>query len=274
MLDSSYSQASDRSSRRGTLASCLLAALASAIALATTAANGWAATLSEIQQRGRLIVAVKENVRPLGFRDDRGNLQGLEIDLARRLAQQLLGDESAVTFVPVRNPERLPAVMEGRVDLAIARITATPSRSRLVDFSPYYYLDGTGIVTRSSAIAEPEDLAGKAIAVLERSSTIATIRSKIPSAQLLGVTSYQEAWESLERGEAIAFAGDNSILAGWVQAYPSYRQLSVRLSGEALCVALPRGLQYSELRLEVNAAIQEARRSGWLRQAATRWGLP
>ncbi|MGL5192033.1 MAG: transporter substrate-binding domain-containing protein, partial [Chroococcales cyanobacterium] len=52
---------------------------------------GNAAELAEIQQRGQLIVAVKDNVRPMGFRAGNGNLQGFEIDIARRLAQELLG---------------------------------------------------------------------------------------------------------------------------------------------------------------------------------------
>jgi len=36
------------------------------------------AELDEIEERGKLIVAVKDNLRPLGFRDAAGNLQGLE----------------------------------------------------------------------------------------------------------------------------------------------------------------------------------------------------
>jgi polar amino acid transport system substrate-binding protein len=60
-----------------------------------------AATMTEIQQRGYLNMAVKDNLRPLGFRDDKGNLQGLEIDLAKRLASDLLGKADAVKLQPV-----------------------------------------------------------------------------------------------------------------------------------------------------------------------------
>ncbi len=61
--------------------------------------TGWtasAAEMPEIQQRGYLKIAVKDNLRPLGFRDANGNLQGLEIDLAQRLAVDLLGKADAV----------------------------------------------------------------------------------------------------------------------------------------------------------------------------------
>ena len=35
-----------------------------------------AADLETVRQRGHLVVAVKDNSRPLGFRDERGNLVG------------------------------------------------------------------------------------------------------------------------------------------------------------------------------------------------------
>ncbi|MDA0269137.1 MAG: transporter substrate-binding domain-containing protein, partial [Cyanobacteria bacterium] len=50
------------------------------------------ADLDTIQDRGHLVVAVKDTWRPLGFIDEKGELVGFEIDLARQLAADLLGD--------------------------------------------------------------------------------------------------------------------------------------------------------------------------------------
>ncbi len=233
-----------------------------------------AAELEEIERRGKLIVAVKDNLRPLGFSDAEGNLQGLEIDIARRLAEGLLGSPDALVLLPVTNRERLDAVMTGTVDLTIARVTATASRFRLVDFSPYYYLDGTGLVTKDASVQQLKDLASGEIAVLNSSSTIAVVRNQLPNAQLVGVNSYEEALTLLEAGKTDAFAADNSVLTGWVQEYPQYRRLPVRLSGEALCVVMPKGLQYVDLRTRVDQAIARWRKSGWLQERATYWGLP
>ena len=232
-----------------------------------------AAELAEIQQRGKLIVAVKENLRPLGFRDPQGNLQGFEIDIARRLAEELLGSPDAVEWQPVTNQERLEAVIEGNVDIAVARVTVTASRSRIVDFSPYYYLDGTGLVTKAS-VQQLSDLAFSKIAVLKDSSTVAVIKYQLPTAHLIGVDSYQEALRLLETEQADAFAGDQSVLTGWVQEYPQYRLLPERLSGEALSVVMPKGLQYVELRTRIDKAIARWQKSGWLQQRAAYWGLP
>jgi polar amino acid transport system substrate-binding protein len=233
-----------------------------------------AASLEKIKERGKLVVAVKDDLRPLAFRDAEGNLQGLEIEIARRLAKELLGNADAVVWEPVTNRERLEAVSEGEADIAIARVTVTPSRSRLVNFSRRYYLDGTGLVTKDPSVQQLGDVSGNKIAVLKRSSTIAVMRYSIPNVELVGVDSYQEGLAVLEAGEASAFAADRSILTGWVQEYPQYRQLPVRLSGETLSVAMPKGLQYTELREQVNEAIARWRKSGWLRQTAIEWGLP
>jgi polar amino acid transport system substrate-binding protein len=236
-----------------------------------------AAELAEIQRRGKLIVAVKDNLRPLGFTDAEGNLQGLEIDLARHLAAELLGDPNAVIFHPVANQDRLNVLLNDQVDLVIARLTVTPSRSRVVDFSNYYYFDGTGLITKDTSIQNLQSfkkIAHQTIAVLNNSSSIAVILHDLPHAQLIGVDSYQEAKHLLESNLVVAFAADRSILTGWVQEDPQYHLLPERLSGEPLAVAMLRGLQYEPLRQRVNQAIMSWQQSGWLQDRINYWGLP
>jgi polar amino acid transport system substrate-binding protein len=128
-----------------------------------------AAQMPEIQQRGYLTIAVKDNLRPLGFKDASGNLQGLEIDLAKRLAGDLLGKANAFKFKPVANRDRLSVVLNKKVDLAIARVTATESRARLVSFSVPYYFDGAVLVTKDVSVQKLSDLAKRKIAVLNNS---------------------------------------------------------------------------------------------------------
>lgn len=232
------------------------------------------AELETIQQRGYLIVAVKDNLRPLGFRDAVGELEGLEIDLARRLAEDLLGQPGALRLQSVANQERLSVVMEGEVDLAIARVTATASRARLVSFSTPYYIDGTALITRYNNIQELAHVTRQTIAVLRGSSTISTVRSLLPTATLVGVDSYEEARSLLEANQAVAFAGDASVLTGWAQEYPEYRLLPTLLSAEALCIVMPKGVQYDNLRRRVNEAIARWQVEGWLQERINYWELP
>jgi polar amino acid transport system substrate-binding protein len=231
-----------------------------------------AAELAQIKERGYVIVGVKDNLRPLGFRNEAGDLTGLEIDLARRIAQELFNDPNAITLQPLPNSDRIPALLSDQVDLVIARVAATPARARLVDFSKPYYLDGTTFVSRS--VPTLRDLQQQSIAVLEGSSTIAVVRSLLPKAQLVGVDSYEEAHRLLEANQVGAFAADATVLTGWVQEFPQYHLLPQLVSVSALAVAMPRGLQYEDLRQRVNGAIESWQTQGLLRQSILNWGLP
>jgi polar amino acid transport system substrate-binding protein len=233
-----------------------------------------AADLQTIQQRGRLIVAVKSDLRPLGFRENDSQLKGLEIDIAHRLAQELLGRKDALELQVVSNPDRLTAVLDGKVDIAIAHVTGTSLRSRLVSFSIPYYLDGTALVTRDASVQRLADVGKRTIAVLDGSTTLATLRYRLPEADLISVPSYQAAYALLEKNEAVAFAADASVLTGWVQEFPSYRLLTPTFSAEPLCIVMPKGLQYDALRSQINQIIARWTAEGWLQERAKYWGLP
>ena len=233
-----------------------------------------AADLPAIAPRNKLIVAVKDSVRPLGFRDVQGNLQGFEIEIARRLAQELLGRSTAIEFRPVSNRDRMLVVTDEQVDFAIARVTVNSSRARIVAFSEPYYLDGTGIITESAAIQTQRDLNHQTIAVLNNASTIATLRYRFPQAKLIGVESYEAGKQRIEAGDAIAFAADMSVLVGWAQEFPQYRVLPFRISTEPLAIVFPKGIKSDELRRAVDQILRRWKSDGWLQQRATYWGLP
>ena len=230
------------------------------------------AELAEIESRGRLIVAVKDNRFPLGYRDRVGNLSGFEIEIAQRLALDLLGDEMAVEFRPVDNLDRVNAVVDGEVDIAIAASSITTQRQRVSSVSARYYFDGTGFITTSSLVSSINDL--NRIAVLADSSTLAHVRYQLPEANLVTVSSYQAAIAELDRGRVDAFAGDMSLLTGWQQQNSRYRLLDEVISVEPIAIAIPKGTQYSELRRAINDSLRQWDDEGWLQDRATYWGLP
>jgi polar amino acid transport system substrate-binding protein len=233
----------------------------------------YAAEWDDIIERGKFIIGVKNNVRPLSFPDSQGNLQGFEIDIAKRLAKELLGDENLIIFVPVSNIQRLQLVIDDQVDMAIASVTINSSRQHIVDFSPYYYFDSTGIIVKKTHLSSINNSEKTKIAVLENSSTIDVIKENLPQVTLKGVKSYQEAFSSVENGIVDGFAGDLTILTGWMQEYPEYQILTQTWSGYPLGIVLPKGLQYQELRQKVSEAIARWKKEGWLEERAKFWGL-
>ena len=268
-----------------------------------------AAELSDIRDRGYIIVGIKNNRPPLGFIDTDGNLAGFEVDIARRLATDIFGDENAVQFVPLSNVDRLNAVLDERVDIAIAAITLTEPRRRLVNFSDPYYLDGTAFLVRAPAEALPQiaaadlpepnrseqrpeqravdiqtlnDLRLGKVAVLNRSSSMAHVRYILPGAHIVGVDTYRDGQTLLSNGSVDAFAGDASVLTGWAhpqdapveRVLADYELLPNVISAEPLAVALPKGTQYNDLQTTVNQSIRRWYAEEWLQERAKFWALP
>lgn len=233
-----------------------------------------AATLAEIEQRGHLIVGVKENLPPLGDRDAAGNLQGYEIDLAKRLAQTLFKTESSLILKPLTNPERLTAVASGAVDMAIADITLTENRMRVVSFSLPYYRSGTGLLSKNPRWSSLQSLYRQAVAVLMPSVTLAYLKPRLPQATLVGVTSYADAQARLDSDQVQAIAGDQIVLSNLAHQSPKYVFSSTPLTVQALAIALPKGVQYDPLQQWVNRNLKEWQRQGWLETQRQRWALP
>lgn len=234
----------------------------------------FAADLDTILARGYLIVGVRESWQPLSFRDRDGNLVGLEIDIARGLAEAIFDDPEAVEFTVVANTDRLPAVLEDRVDVAIAGVTLTASRQRLVSFSPPYYLDGAAVLVHDPRYSRLEDLQQQRLGVLQGSSTVAVVRYLLPRATLTPLFSYREALNRLSSGQIDAFAGDITVLTGWQQNHSGYYLVPSLLSAEPLAIALPKGTQYTDLRTLIGQTVTQWHQNGWLEDRSTFWGLP
>ncbi len=261
-------------SRKSRRAIATLAGFSWGFALLMAPQTAIAATLDAILQRGKLIVAVKDNLYPLGFRDRNGTLQGFEIVIAKRLAQDWLGSEAAVVLVPVSNTERVTAVTSGTVDVAIAHLTLTENRMRSVSFSEPYYRNGTGILTQNPKWSGLQALYRQTIAVLEPSVTLPYLRSALPKARLRGVPSYGVGQDLLQTAQVQAMVGDRIVLLGLAHQNPQYQFFSTSLTVQPLAIALPKGVQYEPLRNRLNATLRQWQQDGWLDQQRQNWALP
>ncbi|RMD69957.1 MAG: ABC transporter substrate-binding protein, partial [Cyanobacteria bacterium J149] len=228
---------------------------------------------AKIQARGNIIIGVKNNLRPLGFVSSEGKLQGLEIDIAKKLAEEILGKPEAVVFKPLTNTKRLQSVIDEQVDLSIGQVTVTKSRSRIVRFSLTYYTDSTNIISRNKKFNQLSDFKKGTLLVLNNSYTVALIKAELPQAKLIGVDSYEAAWQSLEAGEADGFVGDKTVLVGWRQEYPQYHLIPFNYSAFPLAIVMPKGLQYKDLHEKVDQAIAKWLKTGWLQARIKYWGL-
>ena len=139
--------------------------------------------MEQFQSKGKLIAGVSFDIPGMGYKDPRtGVIDGFEVNLARAIANTLLGSADRVDFVQVTDQQRIQALRNGLVDIVVSQLTITPDRAEQVDFSiPYYVTREAILVPRSSGIKRFEDLRGKRIVVTNGSVSLRRMRAVLPS---------------------------------------------------------------------------------------------
>ena len=129
-----------------------LAAGAAAASLGAQQAAAQAQPQSQLRtvlSRGKLIVGTGSTNAPWHFEDDKGQLTGMDIAMARILARGLFDDPTKVEFVKQDPAARIPNITTGKVDIVIQFMTVSPARAQLVAFSRPYYVEGVALLTSS-----------------------------------------------------------------------------------------------------------------------------
>lgn len=125
-------------------------------AIATTGAHA-ASILDDIKSRGVLRAVTLTTIPPFAYKDESGELVGLDIDFYKLVARELLGDETKVEFVSVSGDGRWPAIVGRQGDLGIG--TLYMKRANNVAFTPGLYDVGiTLLVAQDSPIQSLDDV--------------------------------------------------------------------------------------------------------------------
>lgn len=121
----------------------------------------------------KIVVGLDDNFPPMGFRDEKNNLVGFDIDLAREAAKRL-GVE--VEFKPIDWNAKEAELGGKRVDALWNGLTITEKRKEQIAFTtPYLENRQIVIVTAASPIKTKADLAGKVVGLQEGSSAVEAV---------------------------------------------------------------------------------------------------
>lgn len=179
------------------------------------------AEVAAIKERGKLLVGVKADVPGFGYQELGGEFEGLEVDLAHKLAEVILGDANAVEFTAVTAKTRGPLLDTGELDMVIATFTIKPDRILQYDFSKPYFVDAIGLlVMKDSGIASFADLDGKTIGVAQAATTKDALQAAADTAgmkvEFAEFPTYPDIKAALESGRVACFSVDKAILMGYL----------------------------------------------------------
>lgn len=165
--------------KRTLLASLALAAVLAACGktepAATTAAPE-AAPAPAPAAITKVVVGLDDNFPPMGFRDEKNELVGFDIDMART-ATQRMGLE--VEFKPIDWSAKEAELAGKRVDMLWNGLTITEERKQNIAFTPAYMENHQIIVVPTgTAIQTKADLADKVVGAQEGSSAVDAIKKE------------------------------------------------------------------------------------------------
>lgn len=231
--------------------------------------------LDKIKAAGVLKVGVKVDVPNFGLKNtSTGVTEGFEIDLAKAIAKDLLGDENKVETQAVTAKTRGPLLDNGEVDLVIATFTITDERKKVYNFSDPYYSDAVKMmVKKDSGIKGLKDLEGKTIGVAQSSTSMKAIEE---AAKEAGVNvkfdeyaTYPEIKAALDSGRVQCFAVDGSILSGYVDDNTVI--LDEKYAPQEYGIASK--LDNKDLAEYVNSEVGKLKSSGELDKMIAKWNL-
>ncbi|MGE5673776.1 MAG: transporter substrate-binding domain-containing protein, partial [Mycobacterium leprae] len=155
----------------------MAAVLSAAILVGCGSASSAGNEIKTIQSRGVLRVGVKEDVPKFGYKDPAtGKIDGFEVDVARAIANKLLGSPDKIELQAVNAKTRGPALDSDQLDVVVATFTVTDARKKSWNFSTPYYQDPVGLLVKNGGPASLKDLNGKTVGVAQGSTSKAAIQ--------------------------------------------------------------------------------------------------
>jgi polar amino acid transport system substrate-binding protein len=126
-------------------------------------------TYSEIKKKGTIVVGLDDQFPPMGFKDEKGEIVGFDIDLAKEAANRM---GLKVEFKPVDWSGVTASLNNKEIDLSWNGLTITEKRKKEIDFTKAYLENKQIIIVKQdSTISTKSDLNGKLVGLQLGSSS-------------------------------------------------------------------------------------------------------
>ena len=226
--------------------------------------------LSEIQAKGTITVAMEGTWAPWTYHDEDDNLVGYDVEVATKIAEKL-GVEPQ--FIEGEWDGLLAGLDAGRYDIMVNGVDITPERAEKYDFSTPYAFNRTAVITTkdNDSINTLEDLNGKNTANTI-SSTYAQLAEQY-GATVTGVDDLNQTFELLLSGRIDATLNAEMTYYDYMKEHPDANAKIAVLTDDANEVAIPmrKGDETATLRTAIDAAIDELRADGTLKERSEKY---
>ncbi len=257
---------------RRSFTQALLTALLLTIGLGAGLARAESPTLERVVEAGTLVVGMSGDQPPMTMVNRQGNFMGMDVDLARALANAM---RVSLKIEKIPFGDLMGALSEGRVDLVISGMAITPERAINARFVGPYMLSGKSILTRSDVIEQFSmgTLESKSVklAALRNSTSAMFVREAAPNSELVEVADYASAIALIEAGDVAGLVADMPACLLAVMRNPDADLVTLNepLTIEPLGIAVDANdLHFRDL---VANYVEAYRRAGLIEALRSKW---
>lgn len=209
-------------------------------------------------------IGLDDTFAPMGFRDEKNELVGFDVELAREIAEI---EGWQLKFQPIDWAMKEKELQSKNIDMIWNGYTITPERKEKVAFSDSYLANRQiVIVMADSSVQTLADLAGKSVALQAESSALTAVRNKDGFAESLKeIPEYAtntEVFRDLEVGRADAIVVDEVLARYYMKTKgeEAYRVLEEDLGAEEFGIGVRK--EDTQLLEALNRGLDTLRKNG------------
>lgn len=228
---------------------------------------------SPAEEKTTYVMGLDDTFAPMGFRDEKGNLIGFDIDLANEVAKRL---GITIEFQPIDWSMKETELNAGNIDFIWNGYTITDERKEKVNFSEAYLENSQIIVVLAESEVETKnDLVEKNVAVQAESSALDAINAEpdfVNSVnEIIEFSTNNEAFIDLEVKRSDAIVVDEVLARYYMmqKGQEKYRVLEENFGDEKYAVGLRKA--DTELLGKLNSAFSEMNSDGTYDEIYAKW---
>ncbi|EDS77688.1 amino acid ABC transporter, periplasmic amino acid-binding protein [Clostridium botulinum C str. Eklund] len=237
---------------------------------ASAKSSGSDSSLESVKKSGKLLVGLDDGYPPMEFRDEKNNLVGFDVDLAREIGKKI---GVKVEFIPTEFSGILLGLQSKKFDTIIAGFTMTDERKKSLNFTEPYVLGGQIVAVKkgNTSIKKLSDLKGKIIGCQMGSAGQITAERKLKDIkELRKYGKITETFSDMSIGRIDAVIMDAQVGGYYISKKPGqFEVLDEMVAKEPMGIAFRKG--DNALKNEVQKIINELKKDGTLSKLSVKW---
>ena len=206
----------------------------------------------------RLLMVTQATFPPYEYRDDNGDISGIDPEIIREVARR---NDMDVVIEDMKFDSVIAAVQTGKADVAASGITVTEERKQMVNFTiPYVSAAQAILVKKGAVIVRVDDIRGKRIGVQHGTTGDTYVTEKYQEPERFDNAALVVA--ALNAGKIDAAVLDDAPAKVFLQENPGLKKLDEPLTEEFYAFAISK--ERKDLLEMFNRTMQEMRADGTL----------